>query len=312
MEAEASIPTVVLVTEDRFAALVRMFMESPKFKGYSDSTRDLWGRELVRASHPDGLGAKSIQEVRPSLIQAYIDGMAGRPGKQTAALSALKQLEKWAVVRDHLPRDITKGVQAEHPQGGHMPWSDEQVALAELHLRPSISRAITLASNTGQRLSDLVRMGPTDIEVFDGLNGINVTQQKTGKRIWVPITSRLAEAMKSWERRPGPFLTRTDGAPWRRKALSHAWSVEREEHPKLAPLKAAGLVMHGLRGTACVRLRRSGATEGQIAAMVGMSVEMVERYCRFSDQKMNASAAVFKLERTIGEHASAKSARIAK
>jgi hypothetical protein len=59
--------------------------------------------------------------------------------------------------------------------------------------------------------------------------------------------------------------------------------------------------MHGLRGTACVRLRRSGATIPQIADMVGMSVQMVARYCRFSIQKENAVAAVIHLEKTIRE-----------
>ena len=37
---------------------------------------------------------------------------------------------------------------------------------------------MTLAANTGQRGSDLVRMGPTDIETYQGIDGINVTQLK--------------------------------------------------------------------------------------------------------------------------------------
>jgi hypothetical protein len=35
--------------------------------------------------------------------------------------------------------------------------------------------------------------------------------------------------------------------------------------------------------------------------MVGMSVQMVEKYCRLSAQRENAVAAVIKLERTIGQ-----------
>jgi hypothetical protein len=61
------------------------------------------------------------------------------------------------------------------------------------------------------------------------------------------------------------------------------------------------LVLHGLRGHACVRLKRAGATAMQIADMVGMSVDMVEHYCRFSVQKENAVAAVIQLERTLRE-----------
>ena len=68
------------------------------------------------------------------------------------------------------------------------------------------------------------------------------------------------------------------------------------------PLKDAGLVIHGLRATACVRLSRAGATTRQISDMIGMSEQMVARYCRFSDQKENAVAAVMHLDGTPYEH----------
>lgn len=291
----------VLVTEDSFAALIRLYKTSKKFEGYSEGTRDLWGRELDFASRPNCLGAVSLQVIRPALIQAYLDGLDGRPGKQAAAYAALKQLEKWAIVRDLLPRQIMTGVETEHPKGGHLPWTDEEVALGERYARPDLSRAITLAANTGQRGSDLIRMCPTDLETYKGMLGINVTQKKTGKQVWVPVTSPLAAAIETWERRPGPYLTRLDGSAWTRKALTHAWDWEKEHNPDLKPLAARGLVLHGLRGVACVRLKRAGADTLQISSMVGMSEPMVANYCRFSIQKENAAAAVILLERTISE-----------
>ena len=57
------------------------------------------------------------------------------------------------------------------------------------------------------------------------------------------------------------------------------------------------LVIHGLRATAVVRLRRAGAKIPQIADMVGMSEDMVAHYCRFSKQRENASAAIIHLDR---------------
>lgn len=279
-----------------FASLVRLYLASPKFTGYSRGTQAVWGRELAFASRPACLGKLSLQAIRPALVQAYLDGLAGRPGKQAMAYSALKQLEKWAIVRDLLPRPIMTGVETERPQGGHLPWTDEEVELAEQHARPDVARAVTLAACTGQRGSDLIRMCPTDLEVYNGLTGINVTQKKTGRKVWVPITSTLAKAMETWELRPGPYLTRLDGSPWTRTALTHAWYYELEHNAGLKPLADRGLVLHGLRGTACVRLRQSGATIPQIADMVGMSAPMVERYCRFSMQRENATAAVIHLE----------------
>jgi hypothetical protein len=61
--------------------------------------------------------------------------------------------------------------------------------------------------------------------------------------------------------------------------------------------------MHGLRATAVVRLRRAGVPVLLIGDMVGMSRQMVERYCRFSVQRENALAAVHYLDRTAGERA---------
>jgi integrase len=318
MPREPQPPRPALVTEDCFAALVRLFMSPANTKwrepppvGYSQSTKETWGRELRHMARPDLLGPLSLQEIRPSLVLAYIDGIGDRPGKAVAGLAALRQLEKWAIVRDLLPRQITLGIEVERSTNGHIPWTDEQVALAERHARPDLARAVTLAANTGQRGSDLVRMGPTDIETYQEIDGINVTLVKTGKRVWVPITTVLADAMKGWDRRPGPFLRKLDGGMFDRDHLTNAWAYERDTNPELKSLGAAavagkptsdaGLVLHGLRGTACVRLRRAGATIPQIADMVGMSEEMVARYCRYSLQRENAIAAVHHLERTIKE-----------
>jgi integrase len=292
------------ITDECFAAVIRAFMASPKFQGYSPATREVWGRELRLAERPDTLGAISVNVIRPALVQAFMDGMSDRPGKQAAALAALRQLERWGIVRDLLPQPITLGVEIGRSHDGHKPWTDEQVRLAETHARPELARVVTLAANTGQRGSDLVKMRWTDLEDYNGRTGINVTQLKTGRQIWVPITQELASAMAQWERRPGFILLRPTGIPWPRKALTWAWIVERDGNLALRPLP--GLVLHGLRATACVRLLRAGANTRQIADMVGMSEPIVGRYCRFSVQRENASAAVLYLDRTSRERAAQK------
>ena len=282
------------ISENSFGALVRLFMSpaNPKWSGYTMATQTGWGSQLRFMSRPDTLGALSLDEIRPSLVQAYFDGISDRPGKAQQSLAALRQLEKWAIVRELLPRQITLGIEITRSTGGHIPWTDEQVAIAEANARPDMARAVTLAANTGQRGSDLVRMCWTDVEVYSGVRGINVVQMKTGRRVFVPILPALDAAMQTWQREPGPFLRRPDGRPWTRKDLTATWSWECGRNPALAEHRATPLVLHGLRGYACVRLRRAGASENQIASMVGMSVPMVGKYCRFSDQRENAIAAV--------------------
>ena len=150
---------------------------------------------------------------------------------------------------------------------------------------------------TGQRISDLVRMGWTDIESFKGQDGINVTQYKTGRQVWVPIFEELAAAMPTWEKQPGPFLRRLDGGLWKSKNLTLAWRHEKDRNEQLAEHKSLGLVLHGLRGHCCVRLSRAGLSDHQISDIVGMSIPMVGRYTRLSAQKENALAAVISLSR---------------
>jgi integrase len=229
-------------------------------------------------------------------VQAFLDGLADRPAQQKNAQTALKAVERWALVRDLLPYPITTGTEAPGGTGGYEPWTDEQVEFAERHCRPHLARVITLGSNTGQRGSDLVKMRWSDIEEYEGRPGINVVQKKTGLTLWVPFTQELIRAVATWERRPTFMLLKEDGLPFTREQLSDQWLRARDTQAVLTSLKAAGLVLHGLRGTAVVRLRRAGATTLQIASMVGMSENMVNRYCRLSVQRENALAAVHYLD----------------
>lgn len=290
------------VTRDCFAAVIRAFIASPKFANLAASTQVNYRYTFRLAEMPDTLGAIPVEELRPALVQGFLDGFADRPAQQKCVQTALKSLEKWALVRDLLPYPITLGTEAPGGTGGHVPWTDEHVALAEAHAKPHLARIITLAANTGQRGSDLVRMRWSDIEEYEGRPGINVTQRKTGLVIWIPMTHELMAVLRTWEKRPGYFILKEDGHPFTRPQLSDQWLRERDANAALASLATAGLSMHGLRATAVVRLRRAGATTGQIADMVGMSEPMVNRYCRFSKQRENALAAVHYLDRTPREH----------
>src|SRR5665213_579508 len=188
-----------------FAHVIRQFMVSPAFTGKAESTRRNWGNALRLAEEEGGLGGCSVQVVRPAIIQGFLDALAEYPGKQAVSRTALKALEKFAVVRDLVPMPFMTGTSVVGSDGGHEPWPDQCVDLAERHARSDLARAVTLALNTGQRGSDTVRMSPTDIEEkicpTTGIyrRGINVIQQKTGRRLWVPfIYSEFQAILSTW------------------------------------------------------------------------------------------------------------------
>src|SRR6185437_2762893 len=134
-----------------FAAVIRQFMASPAFTGKALSTRRNWGKALKLAEEEGGLGGCSVQVIRPAIIQGFLDGLADYPGKQQVARTALKALEKYALPRDLVSMPFMTGTSVVGTDGRHEPWPDELVTLAETNARADLSRAVTLAVNTGQR-----------------------------------------------------------------------------------------------------------------------------------------------------------------
>lgn len=287
------------VFDGSFYDLCQQFVASEVFAAYAEGTRELWARELRFACAPNCLGHVSLADIRPALVQGYLDGWADKPSKQKTALAAIRVLEKWAVVRDFLPRSICLGVHAGRSAGGHIPWSEAQVEIAIRKSRSDLARVVTLGAYTGQRISDLVKICWTDIRTIQGQAGFDVRQKKTAKKArdltWVVIAPELAEAMATWARHPGPILRRLDGQPWRSDHMTDCWRREVLRNPHLAEHKKLHLVLHGLRGHCCTRMARAGLNDRQIAALVGMSVENVENYTKLSAQEENALAAVHRL-----------------
>jgi integrase len=303
MQRDESRPRAARIAPGSFASVIRAYQSSPSFKEVlAKSTQRLYNDVLRIAEREEALGGLSVTVIRPALVQAFLDGLSATPGKQKIARTALSAVQKFGLVRDLLPYPIMIGTYTLATDGGHEPWSLEQVQLAERHARRDLAHVVTLAVHTGQRGSDIVRMRWTDIEEQDGRQGINVVQLKTGRRLWVPFTNELASALASWERRPPFFLIlRPSGEPYTREHLSWHWHEERNTNPKLKSIADAGLVLHGLRATAVVRARRAGATVLEIASMFGMTEPTVARYSRLADQRDMALGAVLRLDRTAGE-----------
>ena len=302
MRHDESRPKAARIAPGTFAAVIRAYQCGPTYAALAKSTQRLYNDVLRIAEREEALGGLGVTVIRPALVQAFLDGLSQTPGRQKIARTALSAVQKFALVRDLLPYPIMTGTYTVSADGGHEPWSFEHVQLAEGNARPDLAHTVTLAFHTGQRGSDIVRMRWSDIEEQDNRQGINVIQQKTGRRLWVPFTAELSNAIAGWERRPPFFLIlKPDGTPYTREHLSWHWNNERDTNRALKPIAEAGLVIHGLRATAVVRARRAGATVLEIASMFGMTEPTVARYSRLADQRDMAMAAVYRLDRTVGE-----------
>jgi len=244
-------------------------------------------------------GELEADQLRPKHVQALIDKLgAETPGKANNTLDALKAMVCWAIgPRELLTQDPTRGVQRFDKGEGHKPWSPIQLQFAADNFTGALRRFYFLSRYTGQRISDIVRLGPTDIDE----GGFSLVQKKTGARPWCPIFPELEAEMATWAKRPGPFLLqetgKSAGKPFSTNQLWKVFNLERAKHPELA-----GAVPHGLRANAAIRLRQAGYTGQQISDMVGMSVQMVEHYCRYADRKAGGQAVLRELQERNQAH----------
>lgn len=276
--------------KDTVNALIDAYMVSPAYTGRAEGTQYqyLQSLKIARAAW----GALPASALRPDHLQAMMDEFADRPGKANNFLTAMRALQKFARPRRHLLHGVTEGVRAYAMKDGHKPWTPEQIRVASEKLTGTIRRGILLYNYTGQRGSDVVRLGFTNID--DG--GFFLRQRKTGREVWCPIVPELAAEMATWEKRPGPFLQQDNGRPYTRKLFWRHFDEARAGIPELADV-----TLHGLRCTAVIRLRRLGLEVPAISDITGMSMATIERYCRFADRKTSGQAVLVRLKKRTPE-----------
>ncbi|MFC4168890.1 tyrosine-type recombinase/integrase [Teichococcus aestuarii] len=189
--------------------------------------------------------------------------------------------------------DPTHGVKRQrHKAVGYATWSEDEIAAYEARW-PSGSRerlAFALLLYTGQRRSDVVRMGWPQVRN----EAIDLKQVKTGTALAIPIHPDLATELTFTPRDQPTFLQRQNGAAFTANGFYMrfiGW-CEKAGIPQ-------GRSPHGLRKAAARRLAEAGCTAHQIAAITGhRSLSEVERYTKAADQVRLATAAMARITRS--------------
>jgi len=184
---------------------------------------------------------------------------------------------------------------------GYEPWPWEMIELAQRHLKKELWHALTLALYTGQRLGDVLAMR------WDCVIGnmILVVQEKTRKRLAIPIHQDLRAILEAMPKSAVTILSNSVGTPWTRDGFQSSWhkamsaprGKRKAEHVwQLRPIKEAGLVFHGLRKSAVVFLLEAGCSDAEVSSITGQSRQMVEHYGKQVSQRKLAAAAILKWE----------------
>jgi len=176
-------------------------------------------------------------------------------------------------------------------------WELREGRIPQWRVEPAMAFAHALLTYTGQRPGDMLNMTLAD---YDG-EKINVYQQKTGARVWIPVHTQFKPTLDALVKRlreqniaHGPLLRTHDGQPFKARYFASRWDAV----SNACGLRARGLQRRDLRRTAVIRLYEAGCTKRQVAAITGhteKSVDTIIETYTVTTYPM-AQAAITKLE----------------
>jgi integrase len=274
-------------------ALAVSYFNSPDFRSLRPSSQAIYRGIIDRFCTQ--YGDNRIANLKREHVVKLMAARAERPVAANNLRKVLRAMMKHAVEIGLRADDPTRDVRPIRVKSdGFHSWNDNEIAQFEKrHQIGCLARlAFALLLYTGQRRSDVVRMGPQHIR-----NGVlHVRQQKTAVELAIPIHPTLAAVMAETPTRHLTFLTNQFGRPFTAGYFGQ-WFREQCDMAGLHHCSA-----HGLRKAAARRLAEAGCTSHEIAAITGhASLKEVERYTRAVDQQKLATAAMEKTGTPSGQ-----------
>jgi len=276
-----------------FAALVAHYKAAPEFRQLAEKTRTDYTRYL------DSLAAEfgdlPVAGIPRAFVFALRDKYADRPRTANYYVQVFSRLMSFAVDRGYRANNPAEKIKKLETGPGHKPWGIREISRfrkAAAHLGwPQMGTALALALFTGQREGDVIAM--TWAQYRGG--AIEVVQQKTGERVWIPAHRILRMVLDRTPRTNAvTILTSKRGLPFKDDYFRHV--VKRIAD-------AAGIdgyTWHGLRKTATAALADAGCTEREIMEITGHKThQMVSHYMQGSSKKRRARAAIRKLDKMV-------------
>ena len=268
-------------------SLAVSYFASPAFRTTRPSTQYTYRNVIDRLCSEHG--EKRVVLLQRVHVIKLLAARAHIPGTANALHRSLRALMQHAVEigmrSDDPTRDVRK-VPTARGDGYHS-WTEGEIEQFERH-HPVGSRArlaFALLLYTGQRRSDVVRMGRQHLSD----NAICVRQVKTGREVWVPVHEALAPILATAVTNL-TFLLTDQGNPYTAAGFGN-WFRDQ--------CRAAGLhgcSAHGLRKAAARRLAEAGCSTHEIAAITGhASLKEVARYTQAVDRRRLAQSAMAKI-----------------
>jgi integrase len=258
------------------AAVVAEYLDSRQFFGAKSAGTQRMRRGILERFRT-AYGDRPLALLPPEWIEQLLDEKP--PHAARSWLVTLRSLCQFAMKRGYLKADPTRDIKQRAVKGdGFHTWSEEEIEQFEAH-HPIGSKprlALALLVHTGQRRSDVIRMGRQHIR--DGV--LTVRQEKTGATLAIPVHAQLQTVLDATPSASLTFLTTATGRPYGGNAFSEQFRNW---------CNAAGLPkrckVHGLRKAACRRLAEAGCSAIEIMAISGhATLKELIRYTAAADQ----------------------------
>jgi integrase len=199
-------------------ALAVSYYNSPEFRAMKASTQSVRRNIVDRfcgETDNEGrkLGDKNAGALQREHVVKFMAARSDKPESANGLRKALRAMMQHAVEMGLRAEDPTRDVKAIRSSSkGYHSWTDDEIAQFETqHLIGSRARlALALLLYTGQRRSDVVRMGRQHIR--DGL--LQVQQDKGGTELQIPLLPALATTIAATPSDHLTFLVTEFGRPF--------------------------------------------------------------------------------------------------
>ena len=278
-----------------FAALVQLYYGSRRWATLSPQSQRTYRHILDHFVEEHG--HRLVKQMEAKHVEAIISSKAATPTaanklrKLLSVLMRLAILEGW---RNDNPVSAVEGIKIK--SDGHRTWTDEEIAAFEAFypIGTEARLAFALLLYTGQRRSDVVRMGRQHIK-----NGfITIVQAKTKVEVSIPILPQLQAVLdKVQSKRIAPAFIVTAYGKTRTNAGFTNWFRDLRIKAGLPE----GLSPHGLRKAFCRIAAEGGLSPHHIMAISGhKTLTEVTRYTRAADRKRLAIEGMRMIEKRTG------------
>ncbi|MGY8636084.1 tyrosine-type recombinase/integrase [Bradyrhizobium sp. 14AA] len=261
--------------KNRFRFVVASYKASADYKKLAQSTRDQWAKWLDRIA--DYFGELRIaqfdrpEKIRP-VIRRWRNQWADRPRTADYAMQVLSRVVAHAVETGSVAGNPCEGIKRLYENDrSEIIWTNQDIERIKTTCSVEIALAIDLASHTGLRLGDLVRLSWS--HVGDDAIIIKTGKSRQRREAIIPLYSALREVLARIPKRSTTILTNSRRRPWTPDGFGSSFNKAKID----AEMSEMDLHFNDLRGTAATKFYIADFTMREIAETLGWEEDSVER-----------------------------------